>query len=104
MPMAPGSRCRHCRRKCRGSVCSTCEAAKRAQLRREKPVSGRGGYDTAWRKLAKAAIAAQPWCSWCGATEDLQGDHIDPTKREGLTLDDVAVLCGPCNRRKGGRR
>ncbi len=66
------------------------------------PSSGRGGYDAEWRALAKAAVALQPWCSRCGATEDLTADHIDPEKRTGLTLDDVQVLCRRHNSKKSG--
>jgi 5-methylcytosine-specific restriction endonuclease McrA len=52
--------------------------------------------------LAAEAIRRQPWCSACGTTVDLTGDHIDPNKRTDLTLDDVQVLCRRCNSRKSG--
>ena len=33
------------------------------------------GYDRRWRVLSERARKLQPWCSDCGATEDLQADH-----------------------------
>jgi hypothetical protein len=52
--------------------------------------------------LVAEAKRLHPWCVDCGTTEDLQGDHVDPERRVGLTVADVAVRCGPCNRAKGG--
>ncbi len=66
-------------------------------------------YDTAWDNLSKRARKAQPFCLWCGATDDLQLDHT-PTawsrKLAGKTIriQDVRVLCGPCNRQAGQAR
>lgn len=41
-------------------------------------------------------------CVWCGSTDELQIDHVVPFSRGGAcSVDNVAVLCGPCNRRKG---
>lgn len=56
------------------------------------------GYTAEWYKVAKAAIAAQPWCSRCGATSDLTGDHIIPMSAGGTsTPDNCRVLCRGCN-------
>ena len=67
------------------------------------------GYDHAWRKLSERARRLQPFCSDCGATDDLQTDH-SPTawarKAAGkpIRLRDVDVACGPCNRARGSAR
>ncbi|MFD6400706.1 HNH endonuclease [Nocardia sp. NPDC060249] len=43
-------------------------------------------------------------CVHCGATEDLSLDHIYPWSRGGEdTVDNLRVLCRPCNSRKGAR-
>lgn len=78
------------------SPTSRCEA--HAYPERVKPSATKRGYDEAWSKLSKRARELQPWCSSCGATEDLTGDHLRwPAK----TLRDVDVLCRGCNARKG---
>jgi len=67
------------------------------------------GYDHAWTKLSKRARRLQPFCLTCGSTEDLQCDHTPEAwarKAAGLPirLQDVQVLCGPCNRDAGAAR
>lgn len=43
-------------------------------------------------------------CRVCAATENLHIDHVVPIARGGLTeLDNLAVLCGPCNLSKSTR-
>lgn len=43
-------------------------------------------------------------CVECGATENLTLDHIHPYSLGGMdTLENLRVLCGPCNSRKGAR-
>lgn len=69
----------------------------------------RRGYDTAWTRLSKRARAKQPFCTDCGATEDLQADHSPQAwerHAQGLPirLEDVDVVCGPCNRARGAAR
>ena len=84
--------------------------------RRDKPNGGKHnqtaterGYDWAWRKLSERARQLQPFCSDCGATDDLQGDHTPEAwerKAAGkaIRLCDVDVVCGPCNRKRGAAR
>ena len=67
------------------------------------------GYDTAWDRLSKRARRLQPWCTDCGATDDLQLDHLPQAwerKAAGLPirLTDVEVCCGSCNRARGAAR
>lgn len=41
-------------------------------------------------------------CRQCGATHELQFDHVIPVALGGgSTADNLQLLCGPCNRRKG---
>lgn len=74
-----------------------------------KPHAAQRGYDWTWTKLSKRARRLQPFCTDCGATEDLQTDHTPEAwarKAAGkpIRLCDVEVVCGPCNRRRGAAR
>jgi len=40
--------------------------------------TGQRGYDGAHKRAAKAQLDKQPYCSWCGTTEDLCADHVEP--------------------------
>lgn len=41
-------------------------------------------------------------CRQCGSQSELQYDHIIPVSMGGAsTPDNLQILCGPCNRRKG---
>jgi hypothetical protein len=40
-------------------------------------------------------------CKYCGSIDNLEIDHIKPLARGGSNdLDNLQILCGPCNRRK----
>jgi 5-methylcytosine-specific restriction protein A len=67
------------------------------------------GYDATWARLSRRARKLQPFCSDCGATDDLQADHSPEAwarKAAGkpIRLQDIDVVCGPCNRRRGAAR
>jgi HNH endonuclease len=54
----------------------------------------------------RIAVAARDLgrCRQCGSIEDLQYDHVIPWSRGGAnTVNNVQLLCGNCNRRKGAR-
>ena len=43
-------------------------------------------------------------CVTCGAEDDLQFDHVIPVARGGgNAIENLQVLCGPCNRQKSDR-
>lgn len=67
------------------------------------------GYDAAWNRLSAKARRLQPFCTDCGATEDLQADHSEEAwarkaRGQRIRLRDIDVTCGRCNRRRGAAR
>lgn len=99
-----------------GTRCETCSPRfNRVQPARErthhapKASPAKRGYDSAWRRLSERARRLQPFCSDCGARDDLQADHSPEAwerKERGLPirLQDVDVVCGECNRKRGAAR
>lgn len=52
----------------------------------------------------KIAVAArdQGRCRQCGSTQELHYDHVIPWSKGGAnTVNNIQLLCGPCNRAKG---
>lgn len=66
-----------------------------------RPNTADRGYGSAWQRLSRQARELQPWCTDCGAEEDLTADHL---RWPALSLDDVEVVCRPCNNRRGRLR
>lgn len=67
------------------------------------------GYDRAWTKLSARARRLQPWCSDCGATDDLTTDHSAEAWRrhnagKPIRIRDVDVVCRSCNSKRGPAR
>lgn len=67
------------------------------------------GYDWSWDKLSARARRIQPWCTDCGAEQDLTTDHLPQAwerKAKGLPirLVDVEVTCMACNIARGPAR
>ena len=85
--------CIECGEPTPGSRCPDHELPRPVKASREAR-----GYDSAWRRLSIRARELQPWCSTCGATEDLTADHL---QWPATTLKHVDVLCRTCNARKG---
>lgn len=54
--------------------------------------------------VRRAVFDRDKTCRSCGADHDLSLDHIIPYSRGGPdTVDNLQVLCRPCNSRKGAR-
>jgi 5-methylcytosine-specific restriction protein A len=68
----------------------------------DRPYASARGYDGAWTKRVRAAIARQPWCTYCGSTDDLTGDHPIPLSMSGSVHQDPIVACRRCNSSRGG--
>jgi 5-methylcytosine-specific restriction endonuclease McrA len=67
-----------------------------------KPPRRLRGYTEHWYRMVKLAIHEQPWCTTCGATTDLTGDHIIPLSKGGTNVpSNIMVLCRRCNSSKG---
>ena len=76
-----------------GTRCPRCQ-----QTLNARRWARRTHYHGNWRKTSRDLRAQQPYCSQCGATQDLTVDHITPR----TTTDGLDVLCRTCNSRKGG--
>lgn len=76
-----------------------CPEHQRRELPRpNRPTTAQLGYGGKWQRLSRKARRLQPWCSWCLTEDDLTTDHLVWPAR---SLEDVQVLCRPCNSRKG---
>ena len=85
------------------------DCARAADVRRPRASREARGYGWRWRQLSIRARKRQPFCDVCGATKDLTTDHSEEAWRrhaQGLPvrLEDVRVMCRPCNARKGRAR
>lgn len=97
----PYSMCPGCKKlRPMGTQCP-CRTTKPRQWK-SKNTRVKGKYDHAWTKARAEAIRLQPWCSRCGRTDDLTGDHIQPLSLGGSNRpDNIRVLCRSCNSSKG---
>lgn len=96
----PYSMCpRHKRLHPLGVACPLCTTGARRHPSKNTRTAGR--YDYQWRKARAEAIRLQPYCLFCGTSNDLTGDHILPMKEGGSnSLDNIRVLCRSCNTRR----
>jgi 5-methylcytosine-specific restriction endonuclease McrA len=85
--------------------CPACSSAEDVRTDQRRGTPSARGYDWRWAKLSARARRLQPWCTACGATQDLTCDHLVALaaggRRSGLTLLDVQVLCRRCNAKRG---
>lgn len=86
-----------------GARCAPCSTAYETARVARRGSRAQRGYGPAWRKASKAAIAAQPYCSVCGTTEDLTGDHVVPIKYGGTEQHGVVTMCRKHNSSRGSR-
>ena len=94
----------------RATACPNCppprDHAARDQIRGTRQ---QRGYDAAWDRLSARARRLQPFCTDCGRTDQLTADH-SPTAwtrhaaGQPIRLDDIDVVCTPCNNRRGAAR
>ncbi|GAA4684837.1 hypothetical protein GCM10025780_33820 [Frondihabitans cladoniiphilus] len=69
-------------------------------MAQEPVASRRGAIPGDLRQLVWQRDRGQ--CRQCGSNTELQMDHIIPIAYGGATNEDnLQILCGPCNRRKG---
>lgn len=90
------------------SRCTDCRSSERKHQAGYQPSksSRQRGYDSRWDSLSSRARRIQPWCTDCGATEDLTADHsLEAWNRyyAGLPirLRDIDVVCRVCNIDRG---
>lgn len=60
-------------------------------------------YNYAWRKASLEARRRQPWCSVCGATEDLTGDHLVSLAAGGELVPDASLIDVKCRKHNSAR-
>lgn len=82
-----------------GTRCPDCQQHRPAE--RARGTAHERGYDARWTRLSRRARRLQPFCTWCGAVDHLQADHLRWPAR---SLDDVRVLCQPCHATAPARR
>lgn len=102
--------CMGCGEPAESTRCYDCASEHRSANRPPEVRPSRSvGYTSAWDKLSRQARRLQPFCSACGAREDLTCDHSEEAWRrhaagKPVRLQDVDVLCRRCNARKGRAR
>jgi 5-methylcytosine-specific restriction endonuclease McrA len=81
-----------------------CPDCKR-ERERARPTRTQRGLDNRWLRLSAQAIRERPYCEYCGATQDLTGDHRIPRSQGGVARStaDIIVACRRCNASRGNR-
>lgn len=88
---------------------SRCPQHRPARAPKKEPNTTRAGYGWRWQKLSRRARALQPFCSDCGARDDLTTDHSPAAwemheQGKAIPLELVDVVCMRCNIRRGAAR
>ena len=89
-----------------GSRCPACAAAFKASVEARRPNATGRGYDSKWRREARAFLAEHPTCGACGAPSAVV-DHATPHKGDQRLFWDRTnwrPLCRPCHDRKTATR
>ena len=67
-------------------------------------------YEQTVRGTITGAMRSEVWrrgdakCTTCGSNQNLQFDHIIPVAKGGATtVDNLQLLCQPCNLAKGAK-
>lgn len=100
---------RTCSRCGKGDQTSPCTACKRViNAERERVRSQVRGTTTQrglghqHRVLGSEQLRLEPSCRFCGTTENLQRDHVQPRSKGGRSeRGNYATACGPCNESRG---
>lgn len=92
-----------------GSTCESCRPADRGERELYRGSRQSRGYDERWTRLSRRARALQPFCSDCGATDDLTADHSTTAWErraagKAIRLRDIDVVCRRCNGERGAAR
>ena len=87
------------------------------EIHGERRQRAEGHSETAWIKLSRRARSLQEFCIDCRRTaqelaavgERLEADHLPSAwfkyyRRQPMTLADVEITCGACNRARGSSR
>lgn len=76
-----------------GSYCPRCT-----------PTTSERGLGATHARHARACIARQPWCTYCGSTDDLTADHVTPRSLGGTAQSaNLVTACRRCNSERGGK-
>jgi hypothetical protein len=84
-----------------GTPSSTSRCPRHKLPERPKAPPSRRGYGRRWQMLSRLARNLHPWCSDCGALDDLTADHL---RWPATSLADVEVVCRACNSARGPLR
>jgi 5-methylcytosine-specific restriction protein A len=81
------------------SRCPEHEAARPKRSRRDRPTSGRRGYDYEHQQARERFLKQNPYCVRCGAPATVL-DHATPHRGNRALLRDPSnwqALCGSCH-------
>lgn len=86
-----------------GSICRTCDAARKRAYDARRPSARQRGYDTRWDKARAGFLAKHTVCAICGKEPATVVDHIEPHKGDTRVFWDRSnwqPSCAPCHNGK----